>query len=275
MMHREGLLYGYGRLPNSLGDCDVWAKFHPKMQAVYGALLGLLRRTMQYRDTEGVWRVSYGYPTQKLIAKKSPVREADVSRITDLLEKVGILIKTPCKIHSKPRMRYILLPPEHPIYSRIGYSCERLLRQLGKRWGLTRHWGPRKATHELPARLGTHELPARLHSTDIHTPKTSPIGHASRRRMGGPPAQGSAPRSASPPDPRLPLRKFQWSQLDTAREKIELSQLVTLFEAQPHAEWEQLTVHLLEDGIRLGIIDEAKRIATEIVPHFPSGSQGS
>ncbi len=77
---------GYGRIPNIVVKSGVWAKLHPKMKAVYGALLGLLDRTMTYTDSEGTWRVAYGFPTQEGIAKASGVRVADTPRITERLE---------------------------------------------------------------------------------------------------------------------------------------------------------------------------------------------
>ena len=89
--------------------------------AVFVGLQGLLDRSMTYSDSEGTSRVAYGHPTVQAIARASGVRVADVSRITDLLEELGLIIKTPRTMNRKPRVRYIHLPPDHPIYSRIGY----------------------------------------------------------------------------------------------------------------------------------------------------------
>ena len=67
---------GYGRIPNCLVKSGAWAKLDRKIMAVYVALLGLLDRSMTYTDSEGTWRVAYGYPTNLGIAKASAVREA-------------------------------------------------------------------------------------------------------------------------------------------------------------------------------------------------------
>ncbi len=262
---------GYGRFPNSLVKSGAWAKLDRRIMAVYGGLQGLLDRSMTYLDSERSWRVAYGHPTTQGIARASGVREADVSRITDLLEELGLIIKTPCTMNRKPRVRYILLPPEHPIYSRIGYSCERIFSKLGKGWGLTRQWGTRKKTHELPTRLQTHELPTRLHSTNIHSSqsKLSPIEAQSSRRLGGPPARGSALRSASHPNPHLPLSKARWSQLGTAREeKGDVGLLAEYFCNFPRDEWENHVPLLEQQDYRLRVILEAQEIAAGIGPYL-------
>ena len=243
---------GYGRIPNSLIKSGAWAKLHPKMKAVYGALLGLLDHIMNYTDSEGTWRVAYGYPTNRGIGNASRVREADISRITDLLEELGLIIKTPWSIRGKTRNRFTILPPEHPIYSRIGYTCERIYGQVGKGWGLTRRWGPRKKTHELPVRLQPHESPTRLHFTDIHRPKTCPTPSKTLRR---------------PISSRAAARL---SHKSTTKGKVSDRLLPPLFTALPREEWDEHTAHLITNGHRLRDIEEAKRIASGVSPYLPT-----
>lgn len=250
---------GYGRIANSIIRSGAWAKIHPKMKAVYVALLGLLDRTMDYTDGEGTWRVAYGFPALQGIAKASGVRVADVSRITDLLEGLDLLIKIPCSINRKPRLRYIIRPPEHPIYSRVGYSCERIFSQVGKGWGLTRKWGPSRKPHEEPVRLQTHHYPARPLYTDIHSPKTSPTTSKNLRR------------------PILPRPGAHPSRKSTARGRNEAAKrLVPLFTALPPQTWEQHTAQLLADGYRLRELEAAKELAAGVLPHLPplNGGKG-
>jgi len=247
---------GYGRISNSLIKSGAWAKFHPKMKAVYGALLGLLDRTMTYIDSEGTWRVAYGHPTQKGIAKDSAVRVADTPRITERLEELGIIIKTPCTINKKPRNRYIIPPPEHPTYSRIGYTCERIYSQVGKGWGLTRQWGASKKTHELPVRLQSHESPTRLPFTDIHRPKSCPTPSKTLRRPI--PSRAAAPLSHK----------------STTKGKVSDRLLVPLFISLPPETWEDHTVRLLTDNHRLRDIEEAKQLASGVLPHLPWAKEG-
>lgn len=250
---------GYGRIPNSIVRSGLWRMIHPKIKAVYIALLGLLDRTMQYTDTEGIWRVAYGFPTLQRIGKTSGVRVADVSRITDLLEELDLLIKIPCSINRKPRLRYIIRPPEHPIYSRVGYSCERIFSEVGKGWGLTRKWGPSRKTHHEPVRLQTHQSPTRLHSTDTHRPKTSPTTTKNFRRP-------IFTRPGAPP-----------SHKSTARGKHEAAKLlVPLYTALPPQTWEQHTAQLLADGYRLRELEAAKELAAGVLPHLPplNGGKG-
>jgi len=242
---------GYGRMPNSLIKSGAWAKFHPKMKAVYGALLGLLDRTMTYTDSEGTWRVAYGHPTQEGIAKASAVRVADTPRITERLEELGIIIKTPCTINKKRRNRYIIPPPEHPTYSRIGYTCERIFSQVGKGWGLTRQWGSSPKPHELPVRLQPHESPTRLHFPDIHRPKSCPTPSKTLRRP-------IPSRAAARPSHR-----------NTAKGKSDRL-LVALFTGAPPETWDEHTTCLLADRHRLCDIEEAKQRVRAVLPYLPA-----
>jgi len=283
--------FGFGRFPNSLVETGAWGRLHDYMQALYAALLALCKKPTTYRDDYGEWKVAEGFPTTKGLARAAGVRRSSVSAATDRLAELGIIGKRRCRVGSRHGVRYIVLPPEHPIFDHLADKCTAMIHHYGDKWGLSRFSSdPTKehgtVTTAVPANHPPQSPPWRQrHSSPgggqvsirTDTPKDShpPIGDTSTRRMGGKPAQGSALRDAPQPPPPLPLRKFRWSQLDTAREKIELSQLVTLFAAQPRAEWEQLTVHLQEDGIRLRITEEAKRIATGIVPRLPSGSQGA
>ncbi len=272
-MRRQGDIQekrvGYGRIPNTLIKSGAWALFDRRMMAVFVALVGSLDRTMKYTDGEGTWRVSYGHPTLEQIAKASRVRRADISRITDLFEEIGLIIKKPETINRKPRVRYILLPPEHPMSSRIGDSCVRIYQQTAKNWGLRRAYRPLKKSHESPDRRLSHESPMRRPSTDIHRQQISPTGDKSGRRMGGPLASGCALRSASPPDPHLPLRKFGWSQLGTAREeKGDVGLLAEYFCNFPRDEWEDHVPLLEQQGYRLRVILEAQEIAAGIGPYL-------
>ncbi len=262
---------GYGRIPNCLVKSGAWAMFDKRMQAVYVALVALLDRIMSYTDNEGTWRVSCGHPTLMQIAKASGVRRADIPRITDIFDRMGLIIKRKATINRKERRRYILPPPDHPMSCRLGDSCVRIYQELGKTWGLSRKWGRSQKPHQSPVRRLPYESPTRRLSTDIHSSKNKlpTIVDSSGRRMGGPPAQDSALHSASPPNPLLPLRKLRWSQFHAAREGMNQSHLVTLFAESPPETWEHLTTELQAAAIRWRDIEEAKRIATGVVPNLP------
>jgi len=243
---------GYGRFPNSLVRSGAWAKFHPMMRAVYGALMGLLNRAEHYASDGVTSLASVGYPTNSQIATTAGVRVADVPKVVDRLEEIGLVIKKKATIAGKPRTKYILLPPDHPMNSRIGYSCERIYGQVGKGWGLTRQWGPRKKTHESPTRLQTHESPTRLLSTDIHRPKSSPTPSNTLRR----------------PIPSRAAARL--SHKTTTKGKVSDRLLPSLFAALPREQWDEHTAHFITNGHRLRDIEEAKRIASGVRLYLPT-----
>ncbi len=246
---------GYGRIPNCLVKSGAWAKFHWKMKAVYVALVGLLVRTMTYTSDGTSWRASYGYPTNEQLARAAGVRVADISKVVDRLEEIGLVIKRPATINQKPRNMYIILPPGHPMYSRIGYSCDRIYSQLGKGWGLTRPWGHKKP-HELPVRLQPHESPTRLHSTDTHRPKNPPPLPQTVRR------------------PSFPRAAARFSHKSTTKGKVSDRLLPPLFTALPREEWDEHTAHLITNGHRLRDIEQAKSIAAGVAPDLPPFDEG-
>jgi hypothetical protein len=249
---------GYGRFPNSLVRSGAWAKFHPKMRAVYGALMGLLDRTMNftYKDSPSPVKVAYGYPTTRGIAKASGVRLADVSRVTELLERLGLIIKKSHTIGGKPRIMYILTPPDHYMSIHCGDTCSEICQAEGETWGLTRKSTPTRKMHEYPPWRQLHESPRGQHITHLQA-ENSPIPSQDLRRP-------ASPRSAA----RL-------SQKSTTRRKSMADRLLpALFAALPPETWEQRTAELQADGHRLRDIEEAKQTVAGVRPFMPPFDQG-
>ena len=115
---------------------DMTDLLHHYLIRVYIALGTLCQRRETFRDTHGEWQVWTGKHTVREIAKKAGVRSPSVSKATEIWHNLGPIPKRVISITDKERIKYVLLPRNHPAFVGLREKGEAMRSRLGKNWGL-------------------------------------------------------------------------------------------------------------------------------------------
>lgn len=131
---------GYGKVSNALVESGAWGLFDPYMRAVYVVLVAVCKRKTTYEDIHGKWSAREGFPSVSRLAELSGVRRSSISATTDALAQIGVIVKAVWRIKDSPRIKYLVLPPEHPMFHSVGERCKRRMCHYRRdRWGLRQH----------------------------------------------------------------------------------------------------------------------------------------